>query len=214
MSLTRDVTTVGSATLMSRALALARDMGVAAILGAGPLADAYFAALQLPNLFRKLLAEGALNGAFVPMWLRLRSGDGARAFAEQIFGVMLVTLGSCALLCAAFAPAIIHLVAPGFAESSERFLFAVTFLRWSIGYVTVAGLASVAVAILNAEGRVASAAGSIAVFNTILVGAVLLVLVLGAGESLRSGIVLTASFTLGGIAQLALLVFALFRTFQ
>ena len=162
-------------------------------------------------MFRKLLAEGALNGAFVPMWLRLRSGDGARAFAEQIFGVMLVTLGSCALLCAAFAPAIIHLVAPGFAESSERFLFAVTFLRWSIGYVTVAGLASVAVAILNAEGRVASAAGSIAVFNTILVGAVLLVLVLGAGESLRSGIVLTASFTLGGIAQLALLVFALFR---
>ena len=128
MSLTRDVTTVGSATLMSRALALARDMGVAAILGAGPLADAYFAALQLPNLFRKLLAEGALNGAFVPMWLRLRGGDGARAFAEQIFGVMLVALGGFALVCAMFPPAFIHLVAPGFTEGSERFVFAVTFL--------------------------------------------------------------------------------------
>ena len=66
MSLARDVTTVGSATLASRLLGFARDMGIAAVLGAGVLSDAFFAVLQIANLFRRLLAEGALNAAFVP----------------------------------------------------------------------------------------------------------------------------------------------------
>src|SRR6516165_8799286 len=71
MSLARDVTTVGAATLASRLLGFLRDAGIAAILGAGVLSDAYFAALQIPNLFRRLLAEGALNSAFVLMWIRI-----------------------------------------------------------------------------------------------------------------------------------------------
>ena len=63
MSLARDVTTVGTATLISRLLGYMRDAGIASVLGAGALSDAYFAALQVPNLFRRLLAEGALNAA-------------------------------------------------------------------------------------------------------------------------------------------------------
>ena len=84
MSLARDVTTVGTATLASRLLGFVRDAGIAAILGAGVLSDAYFAALQIPNLFRRLLAEGALNSAFVPMWIRIRE--------ESVFGVLLKLL--------------------------------------------------------------------------------------------------------------------------
>ena len=76
MSLARDVTTVGGATLLSRVLGFLRDMLIAAVLGAGTLSDAYFAALQIPNLFRRLLAEGALNSAFVPMWLRILAQRG------------------------------------------------------------------------------------------------------------------------------------------
>src|SRR5512140_3469332 len=76
MSLARDVTTVGGATLMSRLLGFVRDVGVAAVLGAGAPADAYFAALQPANLVRRLLAEGALNSAFVPAWLRIRAAEG------------------------------------------------------------------------------------------------------------------------------------------
>src|SRR5215831_14526603 len=79
MSLARDVTTVGAATLTSRVLGFLRDAGVAAVLGAGPLSDAYFAALQIPNLFRRLLAEGALNSAFVPMWLPTKNENGHAA---------------------------------------------------------------------------------------------------------------------------------------
>src|SRR5262252_1100991 len=109
MSLARDVTTVGAATLTSRVLGFIRDAGVAAVLGAGALSDAYFAALQIPNLFRRLLAEGALNSAFVPMWLRIREEEGAAAtqkFGEDVLGAMAVWLGGIALLCMTFAPAI------------------------------------------------------------------------------------------------------------
>ena len=73
MSLARDVTTVGGATLASRLLGFARDMAIAAMLGAGALSDAFFAVLQATNFFRRLLAEGALNAAFVPVWLRIKA---------------------------------------------------------------------------------------------------------------------------------------------
>src|SRR5690348_17209009 len=106
MSLARDVTTVGTATLLSRLLGFFRDVGIAAVLGAGVLSDAYFAALQIPNLFRRLLAEGALNSAFVPMWLRIRENDGVegtRRFSEQVLGTMLMALGVIALIVVVFA---------------------------------------------------------------------------------------------------------------
>src|SRR5271157_3076976 len=102
MSLARDVTTVGAATLTSRLLGFLRDAGVAAILGAGVLSDAYFAALQIPNLFRRLLAEGALNSAFVPMWIRIREESGVagtRRFGEQVLRAMTNALGLVAELC-------------------------------------------------------------------------------------------------------------------
>src|ERR1700712_4649050 len=100
MSIARDVTTVGSATLLSRLLGFIRDVGIAAVLGAGVLSDAFFAALQIPNLFRRLLAEGALNAGFVPMWLRKRDEtgpDGARRFGEEVLGTMLLALGIIAI---------------------------------------------------------------------------------------------------------------------
>src|SRR5712691_11529401 len=110
MSLARDVTTVGSATLLSRLLGFFRDMGIAAILGAGVLSDAFFGALQIPNLFRRLLAEGALNSAFVPMWMRIRDErgvDGARGFAERALGTVTIALGAVAILCIVFAPTVV-----------------------------------------------------------------------------------------------------------
>src|SRR5262245_60084431 len=101
MPLARDVTTVGSATLLSRLLGFVREVLIAAVLGAGTLSDAYFAALQIPNLFRRLLAEGALNAAFVPTWLRIRDRDGragARRFGETVLGFMILGLGSVTVL--------------------------------------------------------------------------------------------------------------------
>src|SRR3979411_2901395 len=128
MSLARDVTSVGSATLVSRLLGFFRDMGIAAVLGAGVLSDAYFAALQIPNLFRRLLAEGALNSAFVPMWLRIREKRGmrgTRGFAERVLGTMVVGLGLIAIMCVVFAPTVVQLLAPGFGPAGDRSVLAV-----------------------------------------------------------------------------------------
>ena len=147
-----------AATLTSRLLGFLRDAGIAAILGAGVLSDAYFAALQIPNLFRRLLAEGALNSAFVPMWIRIReeSGpDGTRRFGEQALGAMARALGLVAVLCLLGAPLVVHVIAPGFASTGERFPLAVTFVRLSVPYVALSGVVAVAASALNAQGRVA-----------------------------------------------------------
>src|SRR5450759_5388585 len=87
MSLARDITTVGSGTLMSRLLAFARDAGIAALLGTGPFSEAFFAVLQVINFFRRLLAEGALNSAFVPIWLSVRAGEDGEANALSLIHI-------------------------------------------------------------------------------------------------------------------------------
>src|SRR5262249_32016192 len=117
MSLARDVTTVGGATLASRLLGFARDGGIAAPPGGGGPSDAFFAVLQIANFFRRLLAEGALNAAFVPVWLRIKETQGesgAYAFFRQVLGAMLLAVGALAAMGLLFAPAITGLLAPGF----------------------------------------------------------------------------------------------------
>jgi len=188
MSLARDVTTVGAATLASRLLGFLRDAGIAAILGAGVLSDAYFAALQIPNLFRRLLAEGALNSAFVPMWIRIReeSGvEGTRRFGEAALGAVARALGLVTVLGLLGAPVVVHLIAPGFASTGERFPLAVTFVRLGVPYVGLSGLVAVAASALNAQGRIAAAAFGLVVFNGVLVTTVVTLLLVEARRSLR-----------------------------
>jgi putative peptidoglycan lipid II flippase len=205
MTLARDVTTVGAATLTSRLLGFLRDAGIAAILGAGALSDAYFAALQIPNLFRRLLAEGALNSAFVPTWIRIReeSGpEGTRRFGEQALGAMARALGLAAVLCLLGAPLVVHVIAPGFESTGERFPLAVTFVRLSIPYVALSGVVAVAASALNAQGRVAAAAFGIVVFNGVLLATVAVLLLQRADASPTAAALLAGSVVVAGAAQL------------
>jgi putative peptidoglycan lipid II flippase len=214
MSLARDVTTVGAATLLSRLLGFIRDAGVAAVLGAGPLSDAYFAALQIPNLFRRLLAEGALNSAFVPIWLRVRAEEGEAAtqrFGEDVLGAMTVGLCGIAVLCMIFAPVIVDVLAPGFRGDGERFPLAVSFVRLSVPYVAVSGIVAVAAAALNAAGRVAAAAFGIAIFNAVLVAAVFALILSGATATYETAAWLSATIAAAGAAQLACVAAAWLR---
>src|SRR5689334_9763379 len=214
MSLARDVTTVGTATLLSRLLGFFRDVGIAAVLGAGVLSDAYFAALQIPNLFRRLLAEGALNSAFVPMWLRIREtsgSEGTQRFGEQVLGTMLVALGVTAVLAVVFAPAVVHGLAPGFRSEGDRYELAVAFVRLSVPYIAIAGPVAVAAAILNAEGRVGAAAFALVIFNAVFVCAVALVIVVGGKASFFAGAALSIAIVLAGLAQLVMVGAALMR---
>jgi len=205
MSLARDVTTVGAATLTSRLLGFLRDAGIAGVLGAGPLSDAYFAALQIPNLFRRLLAEGALNSAFVPMWLRIRDENGpaaTRQFGEEVLSAMAAWLCGLVFICIIFAPAIVHLLAPGFRDQGERFPLAVEFVRLSIPYIAISGTVAVAAAALNAAGRVTAVAFGLVVFNGVLVAVVVALIMSGAQATFGTAAILSAAIAVAGAAQL------------
>ena len=107
MALLRSVATVGSYTLVSRVLGFIRDILTAAILGAGPVADAFFVAQRLPNLFRSLFAEGAFSAAFVPLASGALAEGGKpalREFAEEAFAVLFAVLLGFVLLARFPAP--------------------------------------------------------------------------------------------------------------
>ena len=215
MTLARNVTTVGSATLLSRLLGFLRDMLIAAALGAGVLSDAYFAAFALPNLFRRLLAEGALNAAFIPVWLRIRHHDGtegARRFGESILGLMMLGLAILALIGVAFAPVVMRLLAPGFAPGSERFILAVDYARLAIPYLAIAGVAAVAAATLNAEGRTGATSLGVVAFNVVLIAAVIMLLIAGLAATPAAGVVLASAVVVAGGAQLLFVGGALMRS--
>ncbi|MBV9236165.1 MAG: murein biosynthesis integral membrane protein MurJ [Xanthobacteraceae bacterium] len=205
MSVVRDVTSVGSATLASRLLGFLRDMGIAAVLGAGPLSDAYFAALQIPNLFRRLVADGALNAAFVPAWMRTRqSGGDADRFTWNVLAVNALVLGLVALICIVFAPTVVMLLLPGFDDDDTRFGTAVTLLRLAAPYVIIAGLVATASASLNAQGQVRAAAFSVVAFNMVLIGAIAFVLIVGTGTSQPTANLLAGSIVVAGLVQFVL----------
>ncbi|MGA7013501.1 MAG: lipid II flippase MurJ, partial [Pseudolabrys sp.] len=207
MSLARDITTVGGGTLVSRLLAYLRDAWIAALLGAGPHSEAFFAVLQVVNFFRRLLSEGALNSAFVPIWLRLRGGDDGEAsanrFTRRVLLAMFCIAGFIALLTIYFAPTVITIIAPGF-ERGRRSLAA--FLLFMVApYMVLVGLVAVIAAALNAEGRVAAVAISTILFNLVMI-VVLAMLPSGAVEQFYATSWLAFAISVAGFAQLVLTV--------
>jgi putative peptidoglycan lipid II flippase len=212
MSLVRDVTTVGSATLLSRLLGFARDVLIAAMLGAGIFSDAFFAVLQIANFFRRLLAESALNAAFVPMWLRIRQTEGERAadrFFQSVFGATLIAVGALAAIGLLFAPAVIDVLAPGFA--GERYELASRYLRIAAPYLVLAGAVAVVASLLNAQGRVLATALGVVAFNAILVLALAWAALSGAPPPATIGALLAYAIVGAGIAQLMVTGLGLLR---
>lgn len=174
MSLARNIATVGSGTLVSRVLAFIRDAAIAAWLGAGPFSEAFFAMLQVVNFFRRLLADGALNGAFVPIWLSLRGAEDGAANADRFTRrgllAMLCVSGIAALLLVAGASVIVGVIAPGFDET--RAVLTTVLLMLAAPYIVLAGLVAVIAAALNAERRVAAVTVSTVMFNAVMVAVV------------------------------------------
>src|SRR5215813_7384675 len=120
--------TVGGLTLVLRATGFFRDVMLAAVLGAGPVADAFFVALRLPNHFRAIFAEGAFNSAFVPSYARLRTAKGAAAvadFADRIFTLLMICQAILLGVALLFTPGVIALIAPGFVGETQQYGLAV-----------------------------------------------------------------------------------------
>jgi putative peptidoglycan lipid II flippase len=166
----RSVATVGGWTMASRILGFARDMLIAAKLGAGPVSDAFFVALRLPNLFRQLFGEGAFNAAFVPAFSGAYAVDGpvaARALANSLAGLMTLVLSGLVILGIVFMPQVLFVLAPGFVGEALRFPLAVELTRITFPYLLFICLAALVSGVLNGMDRFAAAAAAPVLFNVV-----------------------------------------------
>src|SRR5882724_3921775 len=166
----RHVVTVSSGTLCSRLLGFVRDSLVAALLGAGPIADAFLVAFQFINVARRMLTEGALNAALVPGYLRTRDSNGpmaAAAFAGRVMGTITLILIVIAALLALMMPFVMALLAPGFVATTLQ--LAVTDARLMLPYFAFVGPVTVMMGVLNAEHRFMLSAFSPLLFNVTLI---------------------------------------------
>src|SRR4249920_3795535 len=164
------ILTVGGFTLLSRISGFIRDIILAAVLGAGPVADAFFVALRLPNHFRAIFAEGAFNAAFVPAYARIREQGGpARAgqFADRIFTLLLASQIVLLAVALVFTPAVIDVLAPGFARAVE-------LTRITFPYLLLITLITLYRGILNGLQRFAAAAAAPILLNLSLMVALAL----------------------------------------
>ncbi|MEL6596106.1 MAG: murein biosynthesis integral membrane protein MurJ [Pseudomonadota bacterium] len=192
--------TVGVWTLLSRVLGFVRDATIVALLGTGPLYEAYVVAFRLPNMFRRFFAEGAFNTAFVPMFSKkVEAQDGAHEFAQDAFSGLASILIVLTLLAQLFMPWLIYAIASGFA-GQEKFDIAVDFARIAFPYILFISLAALLSGVLNATGRFAAAAAAPVLLNILFISAVAIaVLVDGSVADW-----LIWAIPIAGVAQLAL----------
>jgi putative peptidoglycan lipid II flippase len=190
----RGIFTFGGFTLISRVAGFARDIVMAAVLGAGPLADAFVVAQRLPNHFRAIFAEGAFNAAFVPAYAHLRgvAGDAAaKTFADRIFTLLLIVQALLLVLALVFMPQVVALLAPGFSDDPERRTLAIELTRITFPYLLLITVVTLYGAILNVMNRYASAAAAPILLNlSIIVALALAVFFPTAGHAAAWGVLI------------------------
>lgn len=209
MSLITKFASVGSATMASRVLGFVREALVAAVLGVGQVADAFYAAFLFPNLFRRIFAEGAFNTAFVPLFAKELEGGGleaARKFAEDVLSVLLTLLIALSALAIIFMPFLVgSVIAPGFSDTPEKFDLTVLMTRIMFPYLLCMSLVAMLSGVLNSMRRFFFAALVPTLLNVILVGILLVALATGAAAR-ETGLLLAWGVLASGVLQLVLLI--------
>jgi len=175
-SLIKSAATIGGYTMISRVLGFLRDILIAAFLGAGPAADAFFVAFKIPNLLRRLFAEGAFNAAFVPSFSALlveRGKAAARRFAEDSLAVLLAVLIALVVVVEIAMPQVMRALAPGFIDDPAKFELAVALTRLTFPYILLISIVSLMGAVLNSLDRFAAPAATPILLNVCLIGALI-----------------------------------------
>ena len=211
MSLFRNVLTVGGATLASRLLGFLRDTLIAAALGTGAAADAFFVAFRLPNLFRRLFAEGAFAAAFVPIFVRCRSETGeaaARRFSGEAVVLLTAAVASVTLLAAVFAPALVDLLAPGFAEDAGKRDLAIALARICLPYLVAITVVALLSGLMTADRRFLWPALAPVALNLVLIATLAGLLATGVVDRGHAATVLAWGVAAAGLAQVVLLAVA------
>ncbi|MGD9603026.1 MAG: murein biosynthesis integral membrane protein MurJ [Gammaproteobacteria bacterium] len=209
-NLLRSTLLVGQMTLVSRVLGLVRDSVIAAVFGASHATDAFFVAFKIPNLFRRLFAEGAFSQAFVPVlgaYKAERSETETRELVGAVTGVLTAILCAVTVFGVVAAPLVIMVVAPGFVNDAARFALTVELLRLTFPYLFFIALTALFAGVLNTYRRFAVPALTPALLNVALIGAALLV----APRLAEPVLALAMGVLAGGVLQLALQVGAAWR---
>ena len=200
-NLIKATSVVGSVTLLSRISGLARDVVFAHLLGDKTAADVFIVAFRVPNLFRRLSAEGAFSAAFVPVFTEFRqhnSHQEQRAFVSLMFGRFGLVLSLLSLLGVLFAPAVISLLAPGFHADADQYQLAVDATRITFPYLLFISLVAMSAGMLNTCGRFAAPAATPLLLNICLIGAAL-----GLAPYFSAApIALAVGVVIAGVAQL------------
>lgn len=209
MLLIRSIATIGAYTAISRILGFIRDALIAALLGAGPIADAFFVSLRFPNMFRALFAEGAFSAAFVPLFVAAKESEGeatAREFAVQTQSVLATALLVFLIAVEIAMPIVLLAIAPGF-RGTETFDLAAELSRITFPYLMLISLTALYGGVLNSYGRFAAPAAAPILLNLSIIGALV-----GTGSWMPTlGHALAWGVVVAGLLQLLWLLAALGR---
>ena len=208
MALLRSIATLGSFTMISRVLGLAREMMLAGVVGPGLVADAFIFAFKFPNFFRRMFAEGAFNAAFVPLFAGRLQEDGheaARRYAGEVAAVMTSWMLFLTMLAMAAMPWIMIVLAWGWADQPEKFDLAVNLTRITFPYLMFMVLTAMLSGMMNSLGRFAAAAAAPILLNIALIAALMLV---HYGVVQAAGHALAWAVAVAGMAQFLWLVLA------
>ncbi len=214
MKLYRAFATVGGLTMVSRVLGFVRDILIAAALGAGWVADAFFVAFRFPNLFRRLFGEGAFNAAFVPLYAKQLEGQGlyvANRFARDAMSGLTMILVVLSVVMMATMPWLMAGLAPGFVDDPAKYALAVDLTQIAFPYLLCMSLVALLSGVLNSLERFWAAAAAPILLNIVLIGAILIAIWLGYSGEAGAGYVLAIGVFVAGLAQLAMLWIAAAR---
>mgnify|MGYP003019613490 FL=1 len=201
MNLLKSLAAVSSMTMFSCVLGLARDAIVARVFGAGMATDAFFVAFKLPNLLRRIFAEGAFSQAFVPILAEYKSKQGeeaTRVFVAYVSGLLTLALAVVTIAGMLAAPWVILVTAPGFADTADKFALTSQLLQITFPYILLISLASLAGAILNTWNRFSVPAFAPTLLNISMIGFALF----GVPYFHPPVLALAWAVTVGGILQL------------
>jgi putative peptidoglycan lipid II flippase len=206
MSIGRNLTTVVLGTTTSRLLGFLRDVLIAATLGSGPIADAFVIAFRLPNLFRRLLAEGAFNAALVPLYTqKFRHDDtSAREFVGDLLTTVTVLLVGFTAMIELAMPEMVALLAPGFVADQAKLDLTVQLSRASFPFLGLASLAAILASLLHAVRHFAIAASATIALNVVLVGSLIAVQEQGLSGTSAGATWLCWAVSAAGLVQLVI----------
>jgi putative peptidoglycan lipid II flippase len=205
---------ISGLTGVSRVLGFLRDVIFATFLGAGPAADAFLVALKLPNMFRRLTAEGAMANAFVPAFTTTRQDEGesaAMTLAGEVQTTLIVTLCLVVGLAEIFMPAVIAVIAPGFADTPARLNAAIALGRVTFAYLPLISLVAFWAAIANANQRFMVAAAMPLIFNLCLIGGALVIPMATGWLAVERAMPLAVALLGAGLLQLLVMAMLLRR---